>query len=414
MIDVCPENSSLCSFWTSENSSNRRCLGIYAFDENFSQKIPRIRIRQLAIVDDFEKRYVNRTQCVLDVDRTGQNLLCRCNSDNCTLKWRTAEKFAQQNVFQRSFVEKRDDRQWIFVFPIVVVVLLTSIIVFLTISMKTNRKQKENEKENRSFSTNLSNSEIEEFLSSKTIFESMISQSKTNKIFRFSLDDDDVEKKEIVVKMFNNEISSKNLYENEIEILRLVEHSSIVQQVFSSFLRSTKMFLRNEIFAFCRLIGTGWHVQCPYLIFDYFPLGSLDRYLDENKSSLSTCFSFLRSFLQAIDYLHYEDLSPNDYFSSRRIRKAIFVHRDIKSSNILVKNSTPLTLVLTDFGLAKILPTILTANDFIQIGTYRYMAPELLELAISHTSQALCHVDIYAAALVMWEIVGQCDEYPRE
>ena len=37
---------------------------------------------------------------------TGQNLLCRCNSDNCTLKWRTAEKFAQGVAFPRAFVEQ--------------------------------------------------------------------------------------------------------------------------------------------------------------------------------------------------------------------------------------------------------------------------------------------------------------------
>lgn len=39
------------------------------------------------------------------------------------------------------------------------------------------------------------------------------------------------------------------------------------------------------------------------------------------------------------------------------------------------------------------------------------MAPELLELAISHTSDALCKVDMYAAGLVMWEIVTQCLDY---
>jgi hypothetical protein len=39
------------------------------------------------------------------------------------------------------------------------------------------------------------------------------------------------------------------------------------------------------------------------------------------------------------------------------------------------------------------------------------MAPELLELAITHTSDALCKVDIYALGLVMWEIVTQCYDY---
>lgn len=40
------------------------------------------------------------------------------------------------------------------------------------------------------------------------------------------------------------------------------------------------------------------------------------------------------------------------------------------------------------------------------------MAPELIELAITHTSDALCKVDMYALGLVMWEIVTQCQEYP--
>ncbi len=138
----------------------------------------------------------------------------------------------------------------------------------------------------------------------------------------------------------------------------------------------------------------------------------MNNYLRSHKLSWSTCHSFLLSLVDAIDYLHYEDLSPDDYSTLNRIRKPIITHRDIKSSNILIKSNPNLSLCLIDFGLAKILPPILTPNDFIQIGTYRYMAPELLELAISHTSDALCKVDMYALGLVLWEIVTQCQEYP--
>ena len=145
---------------------------------------------------------------------------------------------------------------------------------------------------------------------------------------------------------------------------------------------------------------------------EYHPLGSLQSYLGLDKFSWTTCYSMLHSLLQAIDYLHYEDLSANDYFSSNRVKKPVIIHRDIKSSNIVVKSSPIPSLCLIDFGLAKALPPILTAIDFIQIGTFRYMAPELLELAISYTSEALCKVDMYATGLVMWEIVSQCDEYP--
>ena len=103
-IESCIDNSSQCTYWNGHtSSSSRRCLGIYTFDNNMKNKEHRIRIRQLAVVDDLEMRYVNRTQCFLDIDRTGQNLLCRCNSDNCTLKWQTAENFPHE-LFQR-----RDD-----------------------------------------------------------------------------------------------------------------------------------------------------------------------------------------------------------------------------------------------------------------------------------------------------------------
>lgn len=154
------------------------------------------------------------------------------------------------------------------------------------------------------------------------------------------------------------------------------------------------------------LISHGWHDLSPYLILEYYDLGSLRNYLQTNKLSWSTCYSLLFSLLNAIDYLHYEALSAD------HIRKPIIVHRDIKSSNILLKSTPTLTLCLTDFGLAKILPPILTSHDFIQIGTYRYMAPELLELAITHNGDALCKVDIYALALVMWEMISQCEDYP--
>jgi serine/threonine protein kinase len=89
----------------------------------------------------------------------------------------------------------------------------------------------------------------------------------------------------------------------------------------------------------------------------------------------------------------------------------IIVHRDIKSSNILICQNE-LNLYLADFGVAMALPQILTEKDFVQIGTMRYMAPELLEGVIAHTREALCSVDMYALALVMWEILTQCDVYP--
>lgn len=116
---------------------------------------------------------------------------------------------------------------------------------------------------------------------------------------------------------------------------------------------------------------------------------------------MDQCLVFLRSLASAISYLH----------MGRNSMNKTIVHRDIKSSNILI-GKNEFNLYLTDFGIAMALPNVLTDKDFVQIGTMRYMAPELLEGVIAHTREALCSVDMYALALVMWEILTQCEAYP--
>ncbi|CAF2521700.1 unnamed protein product [Rotaria sp. Silwood2] len=273
-------------------------------------------------------------------------------------------------------------------------------IIIIIIIIKYKWYKKRYEKDDRSFlaniscaSTNISNTEIDEFLSSNPTYQSIINHGKNSIIYRaWTTEKDNLqhEKKLVAVKVYHSQ-QYKNIFENEVQILRMIHHSAIVN-----------------------FISHGWHDLCPYIILEYYDHDSLNNYLHSHKISWSICYSFLFSLMDAIDYLHYEDLSPNDYLTSNRIRKPIIIHRDMKTSNILIKSKPTLSLCLSDFGLAKILPPILTPNDFIQIGTYRYMAPELLELAISHTSDALCKVDMYAIGLVMWEIVTQCQDYPSK
>ncbi|CAF4100180.1 unnamed protein product, partial [Adineta steineri] len=376
---------------------DRRCLGIYTFDKNLNKNEHLIRIRQLAFVDDFEDKYTNITECILDVDKTGSNLLCRCNSDNCTLKWKTADNLNEKIYHNQNIIKQQEYSNWFL--PLMISLSIITIIIFLSviIFIQYHGIKKRNEKDNRSFltnisttSTNISNIEIDEFLSSNPPYQSIISQGKTSTIYRALTTRKETfqhEKKLLAIKVYHGQ-QYKNLFDNELQILRMIHHPSIIN-----------------------FINHGWYNQSPYLLLEYHDLGSLNNYLRSHKLSWSTCYSFLLSLVDAIDYLHYEDLSPNDYLTINRIRKPIIIHRDIKSSNILIKSNSTLSLCLIDFGLAKILPPILTSNDFIQIGTYRYMAPELLELAITHTSNALCKVDIYALGLVLWEIITQCQEY---
>ena len=43
-----------------------------------------------------------------------------------------------------------------------------------------------------------------------------------------------------------------------------------------------------------------------------------------------------------------------------------------------------------------------------QVGTLRYMAPEVLEGAINFSRDAFLRIDMYACALVLWELASRC------
>lgn len=44
----------------------------------------------------------------------------------------------------------------------------------------------------------------------------------------------------------------------------------------------------------------------------------------------------------------------------------------------------------------------------VKVGTRRYMAPEVLEGAISFQRDAFLRIDMYAVGLVLWELATRC------
>ena len=49
-----------------------------------------------------------------------------------------------------------------------------------------------------------------------------------------------------------------------------------------------------------------------------------------------------------------------------------------------------------------------------QVGTRRYMAPEVLEGAINFQRDSFLRIDMYAVGLVLWELVSRCTENDGE
>ncbi|KAK6035963.1 hypothetical protein COOONC_26532 [Cooperia oncophora] len=95
--------------------------------------------------------------------------------------------------------------------------------------------------------------------------------------------------------------------------------------------------------------------------------------------------------------------------------KFTVVHRDIKSKNILLTSvesandkELALTACIADFGLAAVFSSPQIDDQVTgQVGTFRYMSPEVLEGATEFTVPAFQRIDVYAMALVLWEVLSR-------
>ena len=88
--------------------------------------------------------------------------------------------------------------------------------------------------------------------------------------------------------------------------------------------------------------------------------------------------------------------------------KPAVAHRDLKSKNILVKADH--SLAIGDMGMAVKfesgqVPETREIQE--QVGTIRYMAPEVLDGAINFTKEAFLQIDMYSFGLVLWEIISR-------
>ncbi|KAF8357418.1 hypothetical protein PRIPAC_92413 [Pristionchus pacificus] len=130
------------------------------------------------------------------------------------------------------------------------------------------------------------------------------------------------------------------------------------------------------------------------IVLRYEENGCLEDYVKRVTFTPMEALSFSISLLDGLAFLH----------DVEREGKFPIVHRDIKSRNVLVKSNG--LAALADFGLAKIStgPESFKGRYYLY-GTLAYMAPELLNGQATYSLTALKKVDIYAAALVIWEVL---------
>ncbi|XP_024970605.1 LRR receptor-like serine/threonine-protein kinase FEI 1 [Cynara cardunculus var. scolymus] len=156
-------------------------------------------------------------------------------------------------------------------------------------------------------------------------------------------------------------------FERELEILGSVKHINLVN-------------LRG----YCRFPDS------KLLIYDYVAMGSLEKFLHECPQGNQTLSWNARlkvayGSARGLAYLHH-DCSPK------------IVHRDIKSSNILLNEN--LEPCVSDFGLAKLLVDEEAHVTTVVAGTFGYLAPEYLQ-----SGRATVKSDVYSFGVLLLELV---------
>ncbi|XP_078118842.1 bone morphogenetic protein receptor type-2-like isoform X2 [Sander vitreus] len=144
------------------------------------------------------------------------------------------------------------------------------------------------------------------------------------------------------------------------------------------------------------------------ILMEFYPHGCLSRYLSLHTVDWSTCCRMTHGVTRGLAFLHTELYRGDQY-------KAAVAHRDVTSRNVLVR--ADLSCVLADFGLSMRLTGSLPCrpgdDDTVaisEVGTVRYMAPEVLggALNLRDCESALKQVDVYALGLLYWESFRRC------
>ncbi|XP_058074149.1 lysM domain receptor-like kinase 3 isoform X2 [Magnolia sinica] len=142
------------------------------------------------------------------------------------------------------------------------------------------------------------------------------------------------------------------------------------------------------------LIGYAASDDELFLVYEYAHKGSLRSHLHDPQSKGHTSLSWIARVQIALDaargleYIHEHT-------------KAHYVHRDIKTSNILL--DTALRAKISDFGLAKLVGRTSDgeASTTRVVGTFGYLAPEYLSDGLATTKS-----DVYAFGVVLFELIS--------
>ncbi|RWS31721.1 bone morphogenetic protein receptor type-2-like protein [Leptotrombidium deliense] len=201
----------------------------------------------------------------------------------------------------------------------------------------------------------------------------------------------------VAVKTFNCHNRQYFLNERDIYMLPHMDHPSILKFIGVD----DKCFNKGNSYP-------EYHI-----VFNYLPMGCLQDFLRKQTVDWSTMCRMTQSISAGLSHLHSETHKGDKH-------KPCVAHRDLSSRNILVKEDH--SCVICDFGFSmQIAGSKCFVNGVEQnaettslsdVGTLRYMAPEILEGAVNlrDCESSLKQIDVYALGLIIWETASRCTD----
>ncbi|XP_075749842.1 activin A receptor type 2 punt isoform X3 [Rhipicephalus microplus] len=187
----------------------------------------------------------------------------------------------------------------------------------------------------------------------------------------------------VAVKIFPPQDKTSWMVEKDIFKMPQMKHENLL-----AFLGSTKHGDLN-------------HTEY-WLVTEYHERGSLSDHLKAHLVSWGEVLKISEGIALGLSHMHGE--RPANKLEGY---KPPLAHRDFKSKNVLLK--ADMTACIADFGLALAFPCGVSPRQAHgQVGTRRYMAPEVLEGAISFNQDQFLRIDMYACGLVLWELISRC------
>nr|QEO33305.1 TGF-beta receptor type-2 [Mesocentrotus nudus] len=197
--------------------------------------------------------------------------------------------------------------------------------------------------------------------------------------------------------------------ERTVAVKVFLEYDSASWNVEKELFTDHSVMMRHEhivqfISAEVRRVSVTSPTRQYWLITKYYKNGSLHDYLRQRSVNWIDLCKLCGSAARGLAHLHAET------YGSHGLHKVPVAHRDLKSTNILVKDDG--SCAIADFGLAiRLDPQSSTdhlANSG-QVGTPRYMSPEALECKVNlQDIESFKQMDTYALALILWEITSRC------